>query len=404
MVVLKKVKKEKESFREKAKKIFTNLHYPLLILVVIYAIFGLVMIFSASNIAAILRYNVSGSYFFLRQLSWLVIAFIFGNIMLFFSTKNYRFFSKFLMFGSVISLVLLFAVGKIAGGAKSWYDVGNSNIHIQPIEFVKIFLIIYMAVYYHRFSSKKNVSYWDLLFPMGIAAIICILVALQPDFGGAFIIFLIAVLMFLAVPIAREKKKQVYKISLLVFVIGGLLFIPFKDKFLHNYQISRILNYRNPCERYNEQSGYQVCNGYIAIHNGGLGGLGLGSSKQKYMYLPEAHTDFIFPIIVEELGLVVGILVVVGYFVMLYFVLDIAKKANTLRNSLLAYGIFAYLLSHILVNLLGVLGLIPLTGVPLPFLSYGGSYNTCVVISMFILQRIHYESKTAELRKKIERL
>ena len=173
---------------------------------------------------------------------------------------------------------------------------------------------------------------------------------------------------------------------------------------LQSYQVSRILNYTNPCQRYSDDTGYQVCNGYIAIHNGGLWGVGLGNSTQKYLYLPEAHTDFIFPIICEELGLIVGILVVTGYFIILFLILSIAKETSNLRNSILAYGIFAYLLAHILVNLLGVLGLIPLTGVPLPFLSYGGSYNLCVIIALFIVQRINVENKEDKIKKKIENL
>ena len=147
-----------------------------------------------------------------------------------------------------------------------------------------------------------------------------------------------------------------------------------------------------------------MCNGYIAIHNGGLFGVGLGESTQKYSYLPEAHTDFIFPIICEELGAIIGIIVVFGYMVMLYLVLRVAKSTYNIRDSILCYGVFGYMLAHILINLLGVLGLIPLTGVPLPFLSYGGSYNLCVVVSLFVLQRIHYENKEAQLRRKIENL
>ena len=177
----------------------------------------------------------------------------------------------------------------------------------------------------------------------------------------------------------------------------------FGKSLMQSYQASRF-NFLNPCSRYSEDTGYQVCNGYIAIHNGGLSGVGLGNSTQKYLYLPEAHTDFIFAIICEELGLIFGIVIVAGYFIMLFIILNIAKEADNLRNSILAYGVFAYLLAHILINLLGVLGLVPLTGVPLPFLSYGGSYCLNVIISLFIVQRINIENKQAKQRKKIENL
>ena len=384
------------------KKVFSNLHFPLLILMIIYSVFGLIMIFSASSVAAVLRYQVPSNYFFLRQLTWILLALVPGIIVLLVKTKYYRYFSKWVMFVAVLLLVALFAIGVVAGGAKSWYDMGELNM--QPTEFVKIVLIIYLAVYYHRFGSKKDVSLWKMSFPLVIAVLIFILVAMQPDFGGAFIIAVITALIFFSLPISKNTKKIIYKLGFGTVIVALLAaFFLGKDIF-QSYQVSRLLNFTEPCKRYSDDTGYQVCNGYIAIHNGGLAGVGLGESTQKYLYLPEAHTDFIFPIICEELGLVVGILVVVGYFVMLFMILNIAKETDTLRNSVLAYGIFAYLLAHILINLLGVLGLIPLTGVPLPFLSYGGSYNMCVIVSFFMIQRIHYENKEAKLRKKIENI
>ncbi len=384
------------------KKVFSNLHFPLLILMFIYLGFGLLMIFSASSVAAVLRYQVPSNYFFIRQLVWILLSLIPGVVMLLVKTKYYRYFSKWVMLGAVGALILLFGVGVVAGGAKSWYDMGEVNI--QPTEFVKVILIIYLAVYYHRFGSKKEVSLWKMSFPLIIAVTVFILVAMQPDFGGAFIIAVITALVFFSLPIAKNEKKTIYKIGVGTVVVAVLALTFLGKDIFQSYQVSRLLNFTEPCQRYSDDTGYQVCNGYIAIHNGGLTGVGLGESSQKYLYLPEAHTDFIFPIICEELGLIVGILVVVGYFVMLFMILNIAKETDTLRNSVLAYGIFAYLLAHILINLLGVLGLIPLTGVPLPFLSYGGSYNMCVVVSLFIIQRIHYENKDAKMRKKIEEL
>ena len=404
MKVLKRIGRKLKNFIAglEIKKVFSNLHFPLLILMIIYLVFGLLMIFSASSVAAVLRYQVPSNYFFIRQLTWILLSLIPGFIILFVNTKYYRFFSKWVMLFAVGALILLFAVGVVAGGAKSWYDMGDINI--QPTELVKIILIIYLAVYYHRFGSKKDVSLGKMAFPLILAVIVFILVAMQPDFGGAFIIAVITALIFFSLPIAKNQKKTIYKIGVGTVIVALIASLFLGKDIFQSYQVSRLLNFTEPCQRYSDDTGYQVCNGYIAIHNGALTGVGLGKSTQKYLYLPEAHTDFIFPIICEELGLVVGILVVIGYFVMLFMILNVAKETDTLRNSVLAYGIFAYLLAHILINLLGVLGLIPLTGVPLPFLSYGGSHNMCVIISMFMIQRIHYENKEAKLRKKIENL
>ncbi len=164
------------------------------------------------------------------------------------------------------------------------------------------------------------------------------------------------------------------------------------------------LEFKNPCNRYSENTGYQVCNGFIAIHNGGLLGMGLGNSTQKYLYLPEAHTDFIFPILVEELGLLVGGLVIIGYGVILYRILKIAKMADNPRGSILAYGTFLLILFHLLVNFMGILALIPLTGVPVPFLSYGGSYTINILLMTFVVQRVAIETKTNQAKREIAKI
>ena len=171
--------------------------------------------------------------------------------------------------------------------------------------------------------------------------------------------------------------------SLVLITAGG--------KLLKSYQLERF-NFIDPCERYQEDSGYQLCNSFIAFKNGSVYGQGLGSSTQKYLYLPESYTDFIFSIIVEELGLIAGILILIGYIFMLFRIIKISRRATCLRNSLICYGVFAYAVTHIMVNLGGVMGLIPLTGVPLPFLSYGGSYIICLMIGMGLVQRVAVEN------------
>lgn len=384
------------------KKIFANLNYLLLLLMIIYTVFGLLMIFSASSVSAVLRYGVSTNYFVTKQLIAMIAAYIFGFIILFIPTGSriYKL-GSYAIYGGIAFLIAIFTYGKVAGGAQSWLDAGLFSM--QPAEFVKIFLIVFLAIYYNNIATKKRVNLITMLFPLGVAFVAFVLIFLQPDLGGSLIIAAITALVFFSIPIGKKQKRFVLKLG-----AGGVLVLVFLTlvcgvTLIKPYQLQRF-DFTKPCAKYSEDTGYQVCNGYIAIHNGGLTGVGLGNSTQKYLYLPEAHTDFIFPIICEELGLIVGIVVVVGYFVMLFIMLQIAKDTDNLRNSILAYGIFSYFLVHILINLLGVLGLIPLTGVPLPFLSYGGSYNLCVVVSLFILQRIHFENREAKLRRKIESL
>ena len=155
----------------------------------------------------------------------------------------------------------------------------------------------------------------------------------------------------------------------------------------------------NPCDKI-LSNGNQVCNCYIAINNGGLMGVGLGNSTQKYLYLPEPYTDFIFAIIVEELGVITGIAIIILYFIVLLRILIIGRASPTNRGAVLCYGIAAYIFLHISVNLLGIMGLIPMTGVPLPFMSYGGSFTICLIAALTIVQRVNIDTKLYNEKKK----
>lgn len=372
------------------KTLFQKIDKPLFFLSLIYTILGLVMVLSASSVSAVLRYNVSSSYFFVRQLIFMLVAWIVG---LFFilkiPTKKYRFLAPIYLFGMMALLFLVFGYGAIAGGAQSWLDLGFFNL--QPTEFIKTALILYMAVFYEK-SVKKRKPFAYNFIPIIFAVIAFFLVAMQPDFGGAVIIAGIVFFTFLSVPFEKESSVQIIKFIGIAALIAAVILLYSGSDIFNSTQLAR-LKFQNPCERYMEDTGYQVCNGFIAYHNGGLFGVGLGNSSQKYLYLPEAHTDFIFPILVEELGLLVGVFVICGYAYMLYRIIKIAKNADCIRNSIICYGTFIYLLLHLLINLMGTLALIPLTGVPLPFLSYGGSFNLNVIAMLFVVQRIAVENK-----------
>jgi len=149
---------------------------------------------------------------------------------------------------------------------------------------------------------------------------------------------------------------------------------------------------QNPFEKILD-TGNQVCNCYIAINNGGLFGVGLGNSTQKYLYLPEPYTDFIFAIIVEELGVVTGVGLVLFYMFILGRILIIGKRSPNNKGTIICYGTAAYIFLHIIVNLMGIMGMIPMTGVPLPFMSYGGSYTISLIIALSLVQRVSIDSK-----------
>ena len=373
----------------------------LLVFLILYALLGLVMIFSASSVSTVLRYHVNPSHFFIRQLIFLIISLVAGIFILFFPTKNYKFVSILYVVGVIVMLVGLFAYGKLTNHAQSWYNFGPINL--QPSEFAKTSLIIFMACFYDKLyrSKVKNISVYFI--PLALTLVYAVLVILQPDLGSAIILLAIGFGIFLSIPIIKRNFMKVTKFLIIGVFIVGLWFLYSGADILNSRQLSR-LKFQNPCSRYTEETGYQVCNGFIAINNGGFFGAGLGNSTQKYLYLPESHTDFIFPIIVEELGLIVGIFIVSGYLVILLRILKIAKSTYNLRNSILCYGAFIYLAAHILVNLCGVLALIPLTGVPLPLLSYGGSYTINVVLILFVVLRISIENNNTRIKKELSNI
>lgn len=384
------------------RKLFSKMDIPLFIMVVLYVALGLVMIYSASNITAVVRYGYQPYHFFIRQAIFVLVSFFIGFlIVLRFPTRNYGALAWSLVFLLIGSLALLFVKGKIAGGAISWFDL--KYFKVQPSEFAKSILVIFMAIYYNKLHYKKVKNIYAYFVPLGFAAIIIGLVFMQPDLGSAAIIAGIVFLTFISIPVVQNNIMKFIKIIAIGCILAMVAFLYSGNDFLSSIQKGR-LNFRNPCSRYTETTGYQVCNGFIAINNGGLFGVGLGNSTQKYLYLPESHTDFIFPIIVEELGLVTGIIIILGYAYILSRILKIAKTSENLRCSILAYGTFWYFTLHILVNLLGVLALIPLTGVPLPFLSYGGSFTVNAIIMIFVVERVNIENKINKTKREIKAL
>ncbi len=383
------------------KNLFKKMDKTLFFIMLIYTILGLVMIFSASSITAVLYNKVKESYFFNKQLIVAVGMWIIGFFFILrFPTSKYKKLAPLGIVAILIALVGLIPYGFITNGARSWYSLYFFSF--QPSEFAKTIIIIYLAIYFERIIKNKNFDIMHIMFPFFLVLAICGLVATQPDLGTAIIIAGIAGLIFLALPITTKLMNKM-KIAGIITAIGLFAIIIIGGYSLNAEQSSR-LTYKAPCTRYTQKTGYQVCNGFIAISNGGLFGVGLGNSTQKYLYLPEAHTDFIFPIVVEELGALAGILIILGYVLLLYRLLKISRTSSTIRGSIIAYGTFAYILLHLLINFMGILALIPLTGVPVPFLSYGGSFYINLIFLLFLNERVVIEtnnSKTKNLLRSI---
>lgn len=362
----------------------------LLATIIIFSIFGLIMVLSASSMESYMRYDKSPYNYFFRHLIFVLLGLVAYFILHLVPTKVYKKTGNLLIVGTFLSMIGLIIYGQSTRETVSWFQIGP--ISIQPSEFAKIFVVLFLGSYYNKHKNNLDTQ-WVIIKPLIISFLLCVLVALQPDLGTASIIAIITLLIFYVVPIKKEIRKTFNKIFVGGIAIVLVLFITTKGTILRDYQFKRLYSFiYNPCERYQDEEGYQLCNSYIAFHNGSVTGKGIGDSTQKYLYLPDSYTDFIFPIVVEEWGMIVGILVVVGYGFILYRIFKIARNTKNLANGIFAYGVFAYFLLHVSVNLIGVMGLGPLTGVPLPFLSYGGSYTLSLFIALGIVQRISIEN------------
>jgi len=381
------------------KRVFKYLDKPLLIISIILFVVGLIMVFSSSNVTAYMTHAASPYNYFIKQGAFLLVGLIFSLIMIKFNTKLYGILSWTLFLGVGVSLFALLFIGKTKNQAISWYDLGKFSF--QPSEFIKVISIIWMAEYYEK--NKDNLSsYWVSLFPLFTCGIIAILIFVQPDLGTTIIYLVIVFAIFLAEPVPKSIKTKLIFGGVGAIVLATFALLSSGKQLIRERQLER-LNFTRPCDRLLD-TGNQVCNGYIAINNGGLTGKGLGNSTQKYLYLPEPYTDFIFTITVEELGSAIGVLIIILYMVVLYRILAIGRKSYTNRGSTICYGVAVYIFCHIAVNLMGIFGLIPMTGVPLPFMSYGGSFTICLIAALTAVQRVSVETGIRDQVKTENRL
>ena len=349
----------------------------LLIAVILICIFGIIMIYSASSIWAEYKYNdpfkfvKAQSIFFIIGLLFIFILSKF-NIDILYKKANLILLICFIL----LVLVLIPGIGTIRNGSRSWFGIGS--LGIQPSEFAKIGLIIFVAKYLA--NNQKNVK--DI--KKGVLPILLVigvffaLIMLEPDFGTAMVIVLTLIVMIF---ISGVKLSFFIKIGILGLLgIAGLIIVA-------PYRMERIISFLNPWVD-PLGSGYQIIQSLYAIGPGGLLGQGFLNSHQKQFYLPEPQTDFIFSIISEEFGFL-GILIVTSFIAFIFYrIIKIALKENNLFKKYLAFGLGFGIIIQSLLNIAVVIGLIPVTGVTLPFLSYGGSSLLISMISIGIILNI----------------
>ena len=349
----------------------------LFIAVIITSLYGIIMIYSSSNIWAEYKFNNKYHYVILQSM-----FFIIGLILMIVTSKiNYKYYLKYsnkiLVFGIILLiLVLIPGIGSVRNGSRSWFGIGPFGI--QPSELMKLSLIIYASKYIN--NNKKDIrNIKKGAFPiLLVTALIFLLIMLEPDFGtGSIIIVTVVAMLF----ISGIDFSFFIKIGM-TFLVGAIFLI-----LLAPYRLNRITSFLDPWKD-PLGTGFQSIQSLFAIGPGGIFGLGFGNSIQKRFYLPEPQTDFIFSIISEELGIIGILSVSLLFIIIILHGLKISIKAPDIFSKFLVFGIIFQISFQILLNLSVVVGLIPITGVTLPFFSYGGSSLIITLIEMGIVLNV----------------
>ena len=359
--------------------------YWIFIIVSSFVMLGLVMVLSSSSVTN-LHSGGSAWGMFQRQLVWAGLGGIAMWAAFAFPYETWR--KTFLLQSVVASVVILNVVvilrGAIVNGARAWLDMGP--FRMQPSEFMKIAVVLFCAnllSHRHRSVQISSIVLWPMIVALGVSAGLC---ALQKDFGGSLIFGGIVLVMMI---IAGLPKRQVFTTTIVLLVSGAFVL-----KFAGNAS-ARMLAFMD-LEGTKEDGGYQVYQSLLSIANGGWSGTGIGSGTSKWGYVPLAYSDFIFSVIAEELGIFGSLMVIGGFLALVVFGLQVALSAPDTHGAFIAGGISAWFGVQALVNIGGVVGALPMTGLTLPFLSYGGSSLIASMAAAGLLLNVARAVKTSQ--------
>jgi cell division protein FtsW len=356
----------------------------LLVLIAVLCLIGVVMVGSASEVISIEEYNTPWAIFF-REILWMGVALVALVIAVRFDYRRLRHLRMPLLLGTfaLLFLVLLPGIGVTSGGSSRW--IGFGQLRLQPSELMKLAIVIFGADLIVR-RQERGGSHRTVIGPLLlVAATAGVLIVLQPDMGTALVLGAITIALLFASGVSMGP---------IVKVLMGLGFLAVVVGLVDPYRRARLLAFLDPTA-HASGSGYQVAQSLIGLGSGHLIGLGLGSGRAKWGSLPNAHTDFIFSVIGEELGIVGSVAVLSLLVALCWFGLRAAQQAPDRFGALLGIGLVAWIASETFINVGAVIGLLPVTGIPLPFISFGGSSLVITMAAAGILVNIARQGVSA---------
>ena len=363
----------------------------LLFLVVSIILFGLLVLTTASIELSSKNFQEPFHYLF-RQIVHLLFSVLVCSIFLYLSSENLKKFSKlfYLMSFLLLCLVLIPGLGHTANGSMRWLSYGDFNI--QPSEFFKLFYIIWLCAYLDN-NKKKIGNFKIFIFPFIVLTFAVVVLIRQPDFGSIVVLFMMTLLILFF-----TKARYIH-----IFSIGSIGSVGAALLIFNNAERLARFDIFNPCQRYLQDS-YNLCHSLLAISSGGISGSGLGAGTSKLFYLFGSHTDFIFSVLAEELGIFGVLLIVILFYLFIrkcFFIGDRAIRVGLTFQGYLSYAIGIYITLQAYLNISVNLGLIPTKGLALPFFSYGGSNYLASMLAITIIFRIYRDVYKKSLNSSI---
>lgn len=348
----------------------------ILITLLILLIYGLLMIYSASNVVAKFTFN-NEFYYVYKQVIYIIVGLIIGYFFYIIDLKYLKKYANIIFISSVVLLILVLipGVGIVRGGARSW--IGFGNFTIQPSELMKLGVIIFLAKIFSNIDNEL-LEFKNLFIILFLLISIFLIIMLQPDFGTGIVILLSSIMLLFTI---KTRIKHFLYLAI-VGVIGIIVLIVIAP-----YRLERITAFLDPWSD-PLGSGFQTIQSLYAIAPSGIFGLGYNKSIQKHFFLPEPQNDFIFAIICEELGLIGGIFTISLFLIIIIYGIKVTINEKDLFKKYLGLGLIYTLFTQVFINIGVVIGLLPVTGITLPFISVGGTSLIISIIQVAILLNI----------------